>query len=289
MEMRTLRMTIKRFETERNNSIFAIIGLSFILAVLTNFTLQYSQLLRDLDQTIQWVRANTINFAIGTSLIFFIYLIIASIIGNFNISSISCLSFFGVVAFANMKKLSVLGEPLYPVDFYQIRFIKPLLEMIGGNATLIIIVILVLIMVFIILLRTMPIITIKLPVRLVLLIISGIIVYCYINYDRTFIKKFFTLAGVEKVVWDQKDNYDYNGFVFGTLFNLKSIVMEKPENYSEEAVKQIAEKYKIEAEKINETRAAANTSDVQPNIIFVMSEGFWDPTRLSFLKFSDYV
>jgi hypothetical protein len=105
-------MTIKRVDTVRNSSLFMLIGLSFILAVFTNFALQYSQMLRDLTQTIQWIRSNVINFAIGTSLIFFIYLIIASIIGNFNISSMICLSFFGAVAFANMKKLSVLGEPL---------------------------------------------------------------------------------------------------------------------------------------------------------------------------------
>jgi phosphoglycerol transferase MdoB-like AlkP superfamily enzyme len=285
--MGKLRMTIKRVDTERNISLVMLIGLSFILAVFTNFTLQYSQLLRDLAQTIQWVRANTINFAVGTSLIFFIYLIIASIIGNINISSMICLSLFGVVAFANMKKLTVLGEPLYPVDFYQIRFIKPLLEMIGGNASLIILAILLVIMAFIILLKKIPKITIKLPARLVLLIMSGIIVYAYINYDRTFIKRFFALAGVEKIVWDQRGNYDYNGFIFGTLSNLQGVVMEKPENYSEEAIKQIAEKYKLEAEKINEIRTAATGSATQPNIIFIMSEAFWDPTRLGSLKFSE--
>ncbi len=282
-----LRMEINRAKVNRDNSLIVIIGLSFILAIVTNFALQYSQMLRDLAQTIQWIRANTINFVIGSSFIFFIYLIIASIVGNFNISSMICLTFFGAVAFANMKKLSVLGEPLYPVDFYQIRFIKPLLEMIGGNAYMLIWIAAAFIAVVIIILRRMPKVTIELPVRLALLMMSIIIVYCYVNYDSTFINKTFNMAGIEKILWDQKGNYDNNGFVFGTIFNLKSIVMVKPENYSEEAVKQIAEKYKAEAEKINKTRAAANSDALQPNIIFIMSEAFWDPTRLESLKFSE--
>jgi phosphoglycerol transferase MdoB-like AlkP superfamily enzyme len=280
-------MTIKRVDTVRNSSLLMIIGLSLVLAVFTNFALQYSQMLRDLIQTIQWIKANMINFAIGTCLIFFIYLIIASIIGNFNISSMICLSFFGAVAFANMKKLSVLGEPLYPVDFYQIRFIKPLLEMIGGNAAFIALAGLIFISILIVLFKRMPKIYIKLPVRLALLVMSGSLVYCYINYDTTFISKYFTLAGIEKVAWDQRGNYDYNGFVFGTLFNIQNVVMEKPENYSQEAVTQIAEKYKAEAEKINKTRTAENISAVQPNIIYIMSEAFWDPTRLTSLSFSE--
>ncbi|MCM0647948.1 LTA synthase family protein [Clostridium swellfunianum] len=280
-------MTINVPKSVKQHSIIITLCLSFALAVVTNFILQYSQLLKSLPLTVQWIRENIINFTVGTSLIFFIYLIIASLIGNISVSSILGLIFFYLVAFANIQKLSILGEPLYPIDFYQIRFIKPLIEMIGGNIEEIIIGAGILIILIAIVLRKAPKFTIKLSSRFAMLVLSVTIVYCYVNYDKTFVKKYFALAGIEQIAWDQRGNYDYNGFVFGTLFNLQSVSMSKPENYSQETVKQIAEKYRLEANKINETRIAAGSEEIKPNIIFMMSEAFWDPTRLSTLEFSE--
>lgn len=282
-----LKLEITSVKSKRYSPVFIVVVLSIILAVLTNFILQYSQMLRNFTHTIQWIRNNTINFAIGTCLLFFIYLAVVSLIGSFRIGSELCLIFFAIVAFANMEKLAILGEPLYPVDFYEIRFIKPLIGMIGGNYLILAAAVVVMLLFSVLYVRKMPKITIKLPVRLVLLMASGFVVYCYINYDSTFVKKYYALAGIENVMWDQRGNYDENGFVFGTLFNFENTAMEKPENYSQETVNQIAEKYKAEADKINSTRLAANSSAVQPNIIFIMSEAFWDPTRLTSLKFSE--
>lgn len=67
-------------------------------------------------------------------------------------------------------------------------------------------------------------------------------------------EQFFTKAGINTVLWNQRENYDNNGFVFGLLSDLQNDVMEMPTDYNEAKVKAIAEKYKKEADKINSER-----------------------------------
>ena len=54
--------------------------------------------------------------------------------------------------------------------------------------------------------------------------------------------------------------------------------MDKPEGYSQEAIKNIVEKYTEEAQTINATRS----NDISDQtVIYVLSESFSDPTRIS--------
>lgn len=70
-------------------------------------------------------------------------------------------------------------------------------------------------------------------------------------------------------------NYYNTGFMGGFLYNLPVDAMEKPENYSEAAVKKVTKTYE----------AKQNEEDTEkPNIVYVMSESFSDPARLKGLE-----
>jgi len=78
------------------------------------------------------------------------------------------------------------------------------------------------------------------------------------------------------IPYSQKMNYYNTGFIGGFLYNLKVEPMERPEGYSKEKISEITEKYQAIADKKNQT-----ASDEQPNIIYVMSESFSDPSHLN--------
>ena len=78
------------------------------------------------------------------------------------------------------------------------------------------------------------------------------------------------------IPYSQKMNYYNTGFIGGFLYNLKIDPMEKPKGYSEEKIKEITSHYQKLADEKNKT-----ASEEQPNIIYVMSESFSDPSRLN--------
>jgi phosphoglycerol transferase MdoB-like AlkP superfamily enzyme len=267
------------------NPTLKVMFFALILALITNFLLQLAQMQSNPIKAVVWVVTNMKKFLAGTTFVFFVYLFIIAVFGNLYFSSIAGLILFGGIAYSNLNKLSILGEPLYPVDFYQIRYLSELFEMIGGNISIITVLITItMAAVLIKLCKRLPKLRIGILMRLSLLVLSASMVYSNLNYDKTFMKKFFNKAGIDTVLWNQRENYDNNGFVFGLLSNLQNDVMEMPPDYNEAKVKDIAEKYKKEADKINKER---NEKNIQPDIIYIMSEAFWDPARMASLGFSE--
>jgi phosphoglycerol transferase MdoB-like AlkP superfamily enzyme len=71
------------------------------------------------------------------------------------------------------------------------------------------------------------------------------------------------------MMWDQKENYNSNGFALAFALNVPMAKVGAPAGYGEKAVTAIA---------APETRRSVPGE--APDIIMVMSESFWDPTRL---------
>jgi phosphoglycerol transferase MdoB-like AlkP superfamily enzyme len=70
------------------------------------------------------------------------------------------------------------------------------------------------------------------------------------------------------MMWDQKENYTFNGFVLAFALNLPMANVSAPAGYSAEAIDGIP------------GFPVASVPADKPDIIIVMSESFWDPTRL---------
>ncbi|SKA90164.1 Phosphoglycerol transferase MdoB [Clostridium sp. USBA 49] len=258
----------------------------FVLSFITFFIFQNTQLNEGLFKTLIWFVSNIKISIFNTIFIFFIYLLIISIAGNFTTGFIIGFIVFLIFNFANSQKLSILGEPIYPVDFYQVLEIKSLFKFVKGSFSLsFLIIFFVLLFAFVKAIKKLPRISLSLKNRVISIILSGFMLYSYLNFSNSFLNNILSKAGVTIVFWNQPVNYSTNGFMIALLSNLQNDIMAMPENYTEENVNKIALKYKEKAEEINKDRNISSSEN--PNIVFVMDESFWDPTKLTNLKFSD--
>ena len=86
------------------------------------------------------------------------------------------------------------------------------------------------------------------------------------------------IAGLGLIDWSQTENYEYNGFVIGFLYNLGRLDTPEPEGYSAEKVRSIVEKYRKLRE--NNQTERKPLDQLVDNLILVMNESFYDPEIL---------
>ncbi|AZF41745.1 Cyclic beta-1,2-glucan modification transmembrane protein [Pseudomonas sp. R1-43-08] len=79
---------------------------------------------------------------------------------------------------------------------------------------------------------------------------------------------------VQAMPWAQVENYRQNGFLLAFLMNMESALVDHPTMPIEIALKEIG---KPAAEQNADT---ISDTGQKPDIIIIMSEAFWDPTRL---------
>ncbi len=78
------------------------------------------------------------------------------------------------------------------------------------------------------------------------------------------------------MMWDQQENYRHNGFLMAFAFNIPMANVSTPAGYGENAIADI---------NLEPADFAANKGDY-PDIIMLMSESLWDPTRLENVNLS---
>lgn len=72
------------------------------------------------------------------------------------------------------------------------------------------------------------------------------------------------------MMWDQQENYRHNGFLLAFAFNIPMANVSAPEGYGENSI----------AELTSEPASFAANKGDYPDVIMLMSESLWDPTRL---------
>ncbi|MBP1993907.1 LTA synthase family protein [Paenibacillus eucommiae] len=87
------------------------------------------------------------------------------------------------------------------------------------------------------------------------------------------------------VPWDPTLTYDINGLVLSTMMMSDFLKTEKPENYSKKEILSILDNIPVNKQ-IEQNTPNKQTEPVKPNIIFVLSESFWDPTQMTNVSFS---
>lgn len=78
------------------------------------------------------------------------------------------------------------------------------------------------------------------------------------------------------IAWNQNWNYKDNGFIVGFLYNLQKLKMDEPEDYSEEYITNINQRYNAIAESKNESRI--NPADENVSVVVILNESFFDPS-----------
>jgi phosphoglycerol transferase MdoB-like AlkP superfamily enzyme len=104
--------------------------------------------------------------------------------------------------------------------------------------------------------------------------------------------------GIVPMMWDQKENYAHNGLVVAFIFNIPMANVSAPGGYSQERIESIAE-YLFPADANGNLLAGSSSAhgnaiipvvarnDDKPDVIVIMSESFWDPSRLPGVAFDE--
>ncbi|MGM2669185.1 LTA synthase family protein [Bacillus cereus group sp. Bce026] len=239
-------------------------------------------------EAMNWIYFYNMQFILSFVVIYAIYILVYNLIGKVFLSMVLTSCTLIILCIVNYLKLIFRGDPLYPSDFTQITHMQSVIPMVMDYFSwsyifVIIVSIIACIVAGIYMRRYIQNVKIHLGIRALLVVGSIFVLYAYGNFANTFMNKVFQKSGVDFVLWNQNENYASNGFVLGFISNLDTTVMEKPKNYSKENMLQIANDIK----KQYSGNVGNQKKKEKPNIIFVMSESFWDPTKVTNLSFSE--
>ncbi|MER8731640.1 LTA synthase family protein [Mesorhizobium sp. M1227] len=180
------------------------------------------------------------------------------------------------LAFVGHQKSLYLGDPLYPTDFLYSRQIVALMPLLvrdrPGTAIALAIGIVgglsLLVYGWRLWRRRVPALSHKgrlarltLTVPLIAFFVS-IMDYATFSWTRDRLQ-------IIPIMWDQKENYASNGFALAFALNVPMAHVSAPPGYSDKAI-----------EAIGKPQVTASVPAEKPDIIVVMSESFWDPTKL---------
>ncbi|SCC60410.1 Phosphoglycerol transferase [Bacillus mycoides] len=235
-----------------------------------------------------WVYLQYGPYLLSLLFIYIVYVFAYNLLGEIFLSTTITSLVLLVFVIVNYFKVIFRGEPFYPSDFTQIGHMDSVIPMVMEsfsfwNMFLVIVGIVLLIFLVVNIRKYIPVIKSHIITRIILICGSAFMLYAYSNYPNTFMNNVFQKGGVDIRAWNQAANYKVNGFVLGFLSNLDTTVIQKPEEYSKDNIQQIAKNI----EKQYSSNISAQKKVEKPNIIFIMSEAFWDPTKLTNLSFSE--
>ncbi|PGZ56317.1 phosphoglycerol transferase [Bacillus cereus] len=282
---------ISHFNKKEMSTLRASLRVHFILFLLAHtVALFYIVMQANMSfiEAMNWIYFYNMQFILSFVAIYAIYILVYNLIGKVFLSMILTSCTLVILGIVNYLKLIFRGDPLYPSDFTQIMHMQSVIPMVMDYFSwsyifVIILSIVACIVAGIYMRRYIQNVKIHLGIRALLVVGSIFVLYAYGNFANTFMNKVFQKSGVDFVLWNQNENYASNGFVLGFISNLDTTVMEKPKNYSKENMLQIANDIKQQYS----GNIGNQKKKEKPNIIFVMSESFWDPTKVTNLSFSE--
>jgi phosphoglycerol transferase MdoB-like AlkP superfamily enzyme len=181
------------------------------------------------------------------------------------------------LAFVGSQKAHYLGDPLYPTDFLYARQIvelmpllvrqRPLDAVLFGIAAIAAIVLLAAFWRYcrlrspsICIRGRLTRLAIALPALAFFISIMDYATYSWAR-DR---------LQIVPIMWDQKENYNSNGFALAFALNVPMANVAAPAGHSDSRIDTIVQKM----------AGSVVTPQERPDLIMIMSESFWDPARL---------
>ncbi|EMF0080269.1 LTA synthase family protein [Enterococcus hirae] len=260
---------------------YTLVAISIVFVVgLSNLYLQWCQNDLSFDLAVKFAFSwHTEKFLLACLVLLMIFLFLVAVLGSLLFGTFFYLVGIGILGYANYLKMTYRQEPIYPDDLKMIKEFGLLKDMTGTISFY--------------LLAGMILLVVaggcwaiyrsfkkdkKFQAIRVITLFTTIFVLIYIshfNNPNNLLRKAYNKTALW-IPYSQKMNYYNTGFIGGFLYNLKIDPMEKPKGYSEEKIKEITSHYQKLADEKNKT-----ASEEQPNIIYVMSESFSDPSRLN--------
>lgn len=279
---RHIKDSLNQLSVKQKNWLkYTLVAISIVFVVgLSNLYLQWCQNDLSFDLAVKFAFSwHTEKFLLACLVLLMIFLFLVAVLGSFLFGTFFYLVGIGILGYANYLKMTYRQEPIYPDDLKMIKEFSLLKDMTGT-------------------------ISFYLLAGMILLVVAGgcwaiyrsfkkdkkfqairvitlfttifaLIYISHFNNPNNLLRKAYNKTALW-IPYSQKMNYYNTGFIGGFLYNLKIDPMEKPKGYSEEKIKEITSHYQKLADEKNKT-----ASEEQPNIIYVMSESFSDPSRLN--------
>jgi phosphoglycerol transferase MdoB-like AlkP superfamily enzyme len=218
-----------------------------------------------------------------TGVFFLLYLAIDAVIGRQHKAVLIVSPLVMLMGVISQQKQVFLTDPLYPTDLLFGRQIMELMPVLvqdrpwtaAGLALAVFVSVVALISLWVFAWRRFRPLTkrerlARLAVALPLIAgFASIMDYNEFSWMRDRLKVF-------PIMWDQAENYRHNGFVMAFAINLPMANVQAPSGYMVDAIDKIPSK----------PLPAGTTHRSKPDVIVVMSESLWDPTRLESVKLS---
>lgn len=247
-----------------------------------NFFMQAATLNMNVWNVFSWIGSYYWLYLAGSLFFFFILLACSMLLPGFYAGPAAAGVLSVVLGITNYKKMSTTGEPLFPWDLMLLknagemsRITKGMISPYGLAAAILLIAAMVWLIV------KLPKIRMSWTPRIWCAVLSIAMITGFVSM----VNRQSSLASAmnyRNIFWNQKVNYAQNGLVFAFAGNLRQNLLEEPEGYSRTAIEQIAAKYSGQPDHVQDTQLPE-----QPNILFMMDEAFFDPTRLPGLSFSE--
>ena len=282
------------FQTPKRRYIALMTGLVLLLAPLFTFYLQYRAEICDFGAAWHFFIDKPALFWYSSLIMLLISVALICIVGNVLIAKAILFSTLLAITFAHINKFIWRNSPLLPEDFLIFGQGKALTEgraltnfVNAWDLAVSIISIILIITGAVLVSRKLRKIRPKfnkkamIKWRIIGLLVSVILLFLItlpVRQPQSGRRDHIPFLNSELIAWNQARNYQRNGFIVGFIYNLQVRRMDRPDNYSREAIESIVRKYQRIADEQNADRIALEDSGI--NIIFVMNESFIDPEPL---------
>ena len=253
---------------------------TIVVILLSNLFLQWCQNNLSVDLALKFAFSwHTEKFLLACFVLLTVFLFMVAFAGSYLFGLLFYLVSIGILGFANYLKMSYRQEPIYPDDLKMITEFNLLKDMTGTPIFIGLMLLAILAFGGVVwaIVRSFKKDRTFQIYRILTLVMTVAMMGYFSNFNNpnNLLRKAYNQTALW-IPYSQKMNYYNTGFIGGFLYNLKVEPMERPEGYSKEKISEITEKYQAIADKKNQT-----ASDEQPNIIYVMSESFSDPSHLN--------
>lgn len=248
------------------------------LIIVSNLFFQLMQNDFSFDLAVKFAFSwHTQKFFLGCFVLLVFFGWLSSLLGSLRIGVLAYLLVVLGIGSANFLKMNYRMEPIYPDDLKMITEFGMIRDMVGLPIFLLFLLLLAA-AIFLLIFSWKQSVNLEkkqqwLRVACFVLTSSLLVYIGSFNQQNNLLRKAYDKTALW-IPYSQKMNYYNTGFIGGFLYNLPVEAMEKPKGYSEETVKKIVKKYQVSSKKTTE----------KPNIIYIMSESFSDPSRLNGLE-----
>ncbi|MGH6759965.1 MAG: LTA synthase family protein [Phyllobacterium sp.] len=186
-----------------------------------------------------------------------------------------------LIAWICRQKVLYLGDPLYPTDFLYSRQVIDLMPMLVRDRPFTAMAIAIALILSGVLLvsawrfwrHSFPVLDWRHRCARLAIAIPALAAFVSVMDYATFSWARDRLQ-IYPMMWDQKENYAHNGLALAFALNVPMASVTMPKGYTPEAINAIS------------APLATTFPEEKPDIIVVMSESFWDPSRLPGVEFS---